>query len=79
MRDIALLFILSGFLGIAWAADDPVAESTDEAASSTMTEDELEAELKRIEETVNDEDEVKEFVPSKPLAADLPIALPSDL
>lgn len=79
MRDIALLFILSGCFGSAWAADDPVTESTDEAASSTMTEDELEAELQRIEETVNDEDEVKEFVPSKPLAADLPIALPSDL
>ena len=39
----------------------------------------VEAELERIEAALGETDQLKEFVPSKPLAADLPIALPSDI
>lgn len=75
---LAIIF-LAGGISTLWAADDTVAEQTDATDTSAMTEEEVEAELRRIEETLSDTDELKEFVPSKPLAADMPIALPSDL
>jgi hypothetical protein len=75
MKAFILILILASGVTAVLSADD----ETDGAAVSTMTEEEVEAELQRIEEALNDTDELKEFKPSKPLAADLPIALPSDL
>jgi len=79
MKVWALAIILAGGISTLWAADDAAPEQTDATDTSAMTEAEVEAELRRIEETLSDTDELKEFVPSKPLAADMPIALPSDL
>lgn len=47
-----------------------------------MSREEMEAELKRAQAEVSgakDGTELREFRPSKPLPADLPIALPSDI
>ena len=44
-----------------------------------LSEDEMDAELQRIEEALGEMEELKEFIPSKPIAADLPISWPSDI
>lgn len=44
-----------------------------------MSQEEMDAELERVEEALGDEDEVTEFTPAKPLPADLSVALPSDI
>ena len=75
---IAMLLLTAGAASSAIAQDE-LEPADDSATSTAMSEDEVEAELQRIEEALSDGDELKEFVPSKPLAADLPIALPSDL
>ena len=47
----------------------------------SLSDEEIDRELKRIEAAVAgaETDELEEFTPSKPLAADLAIALPSDI
>lgn len=75
MKVFVLMLIIATGITIASSADD----DSDAITADTMTEEEVEAELQRIEEALNDTDELREFKPSKPLAADLPIALPSDL
>ena len=57
------------------ASGDASAESDIEE----LSEAELEAEIARIEAAAGADDEVEEFVPTKPLAADIPISLPSDI
>jgi len=49
-----------------------------------LSQEELDAEMQRMEAALDESglgesDEVVEFIPTKPLAADLPIALPSDI
>jgi hypothetical protein len=44
-----------------------------------LTQEELDAEMERVEQALGKTGELKEFVPTKPLAADLPVALPSDI
>lgn len=44
-----------------------------------LTQQELDAELKRVEDALDEGEELKEFSPSKPLAADIPIEYPSDI
>ena len=44
-----------------------------------MSQEEMDAELERVEQALGDEEEVTEFTPSKPLPADLPVARPSDI
>jgi len=45
-----------------------------------LSDADLEAELRRLEEVVGEsEEELEEFRPQRPLPADLPIALPSDI
>lgn len=61
------------------AAADAGADADLPEESESMTEAELEAELERIEQAVDDTDELEEFTPTKPLAADLGVALPSDI
>ena len=62
---------------------DQVPESAELPAGPTtveeLSQEELDAEMERIEQALGDTDEVKEFIPTKPLAADLPFALPSDI
>ncbi len=69
-------------------AEEPAAGEADDSAGPVsapieieqLSEDELQAELERIEqEAAGSDDELKEFKPSKPLIADLPVALPSDI
>ena len=62
-------------------ADDTPVESDGPVESQVedLTQEELEAELKRVEEALGDDEVLKEFVPTKPLAADIPIEFPSDI
>ena len=68
-------------------AAEPAADSGNGQASGTATEieqlseDDIAEELARIEaaSTGQDPDELEEFTPSRPLAADLAISLPSDI
>jgi len=62
------------------------AEETEEADAGErpttvideLSQAEIDAELARAEEILDDPDEVKEFTDTNPLPADLPLALPSD-
>ena len=85
---------IAGALGVAVAQQDDTATTTEAAepeaaAGSEATEEpttvidelsdaEIEAELARAEEILDDPDDVEEFDESTPLPADLPLALPSD-
>ena len=63
-------------------APAPAADEQSEPAEiPELSDAEMEAELARIEAAVagGDADDLEEFTPSKPLAADLAIALPSDI
>jgi hypothetical protein len=44
-----------------------------------MTQEEIDAEMERINQVLDESEDLKEYVPTKPLAADLPIELPSDI
>ena len=69
--------------------EEPLMPTADEAAVESdtpvqsqvedLTQEELEAELRRVEEALGDDEVLKEFVPTKPLAADIPIEFPSDI
>lgn len=66
------------------AAPSSVGESPPESegpasAVEDLSEAEIEAELRRVEEALGDDETLKEFVPTKPLAADIPIEFPSDI
>jgi len=60
---------------------EPVGDDVDKRPTEIeqLSEDEMDAELQRIEEALGETEELKEFIPSKPIAADLPISLPSDI
>jgi hypothetical protein len=59
----------------------PAEPAPAEPAAGAPTREDIEAELRRARAELGEGDaaEVREFRPSKPLAADLPIALPSDI
>lgn len=59
------------------AASPPAAAGGDDAALPRP--EDIEAELEQIEKQLESEEELPEFTPSKPLPADVPIALPSDI
>ncbi len=44
-----------------------------------VTAEDIEADLARIEEALNEDEELEEFVPSEPLSADLGVEMPSDI
>jgi hypothetical protein len=76
MKIVRTLLLIVGGLGIAWAAQ----ESGEPPESvEQLSQEEMDAEMERIEEALGESDEVVEFIPTKPLAADLPVALPSDI
>jgi len=74
---------LAGFALATAAQQDKVAESSEPTEEPTTVIDELsqaeiDAELARAEGMLDETGEVKEFTDTKPLPADLPLALPSD-
>ena len=79
MKYLVITFVLAAVIGMAWAVDEVTEEQAETEISEEMTEEEVAAELRRIEDALGETEDLKEFVPSKPLAADLPIALPSDI
>ncbi len=81
-----------GFISLAFAADENIvlaqgdASSTetpenDQIAAQELSEEAMAKELEEIEAAagVEDAESIKEFNPSRPLPADLPIELPSDI
>lgn len=92
MKRIRTLTILTlfGLAGISAAQKEDVASAQPDEAevaengekSTTVIDElsqaEIDAELARAEQILDDPDEVKEFTDTKPLPADLPLALPSD-
>ena len=88
MKIYKLILVLAVGFGIAWAENEPAAQGEnpggenpggEETGVEQLSQAELDAEIERVEAALGDEDEVKEFIPTKPLAADLPVALPSDI
>ena len=84
LKIIVLAFC--GFAAISLAQESPeqsakqsVEQSAEPAVIEELSQEELDAEMERIEQALSDTEELKEFVPSKPLAADLPVSLPSDI
>ncbi|MFQ5634016.1 MAG: hypothetical protein ACE5G3_01615 [Gammaproteobacteria bacterium] len=87
---IALMLALTGYATVvpaqqeieSAAPPDDVAEEAAGGEPTTVIDDlsqaEIDAELARAEEVLDDPDGVKEFTQGKPLPADLPLALPSD-
>jgi hypothetical protein len=78
MKIYKIILVLAVGFGIAWAEDEPAVQG-EETGVEQLSQAELDAELERVEAALDDQDEVREFIPTKPLAADLPIALPSDI
>ena len=79
MKYLVITCALAAGIGIALAVDEASEEQAEMEVAEEMTEEEVAAELQRIEEALGETEDLKEFVPSKPLAADLPIDLPSDI
>ena len=88
IRTVGLL-VLTGIAMAAAAQQDEAAESTESTESTESATDpatvidelsqaEIDAELARAEGMLDETGEVKEFTDTKPLPADLPLALPSD-
>ena len=82
VRMVALM-VLTGF-AIATMAQQEEPSATVEATEEPTTvidelsQAEIDAELARAEGMLDETGEVKEFTDTKPLPADLPLALPSD-
>jgi hypothetical protein len=82
MKHFTIALVLAAGIGMVWAAEKPSEKRADTEVPESMeamTEEEVQAELQRIEDALGETDELKEFLPTKPLAADLPIDLPSDM
>ena len=87
MKLFKIILLLTAGLGTAWGqGDQPEVEQpvVDQPGVEQLSQEELDAEMRRMEEALNEtglgeSDEVVEFIPTKPLSADLPVALPSDI
>lgn len=87
MKLFKIILLLTAGLGTAWGqGDQPEVEqpAVDQPEVEQLSQEELDAEMRRMEEALNESglgesDEVVEFIPTKPLSADLPVALPSDI
>lgn len=83
---IGVLVALAGFAAAqqdgadagADAAEEEVAPQQPTTVIDDLSQAEIDAELARAEEILDDPDELKEFTDTTPLPADLPLALPSD-
>ncbi len=87
MKLFKIILLLTAGLGTAWGqGDQPEVDqpAVDQPGVEQLSQEELDAEMRRMEEALNESglgesDEIREFIPTKPLSADLPIALPSDI
>jgi hypothetical protein len=87
MKLFKIILLLTAGLGTAWGqGDQPEVEqpAVEPPGVEQLSQEELDAEMRRMEEALNEtglgeSDEVVEFIPTKPLSADLPVALPSDI
>ena len=87
MKLFKIILLLTAGLGTAWGqGDQPEVEqpAVDQPGVEQLSQEELDAEMRRMEEALDEtglgeSDEVVEFIPTKPLSADLPVALPSDI
>lgn len=87
MKLFKIILLLTAGLGTAWGqGDQPEVEqpAVNQPGVEQLSQEELDAEMRRMEEALNESglgesDEVVEFIPTKPLSADLPVALPSDI
>lgn len=87
MKLFKIILLLTAGLGTAWGqGEQPVVEQPEGKSPDVeqLSQEELDAEMRRMEEALNESglgesDEIVEFIPTKPLSADLPIALPSDI
>ena len=87
MKSFKVILLLTAGLGTAWGqGDQPDVEqpAVDQPEVEQLSQEELDGEMRRMEEALNEtglgeSDEVVEFIPTKPLSADLPVALPSDI
>jgi hypothetical protein len=82
MKLFKIILLLTAGLGTAWGQGDQ--PEVDQPEVEQLSQEELDAEMRRMEEALNESglgesDEVVEFIPTKPLSADLPVALPSDI
>ncbi len=81
MRRILYGLCLAGIIAAGVMADEPAPgeQKTPAAGTEAATEEAADADIRRIEESVSGKEEVKEFIPKRPLSADKAIALPSDI
>lgn len=70
-------------IGVPDANDEPAGDDQSAANSpqpiDELTPEEIEAEIRRAQEVLDDPDAPEEFVQSRPLPADIAIDLPSDI
>ena len=79
MKFVKIFLIVIGGLSLAWAAQEATEDPSETPVVEELSQAELDAEMERMERALDESEELKEFIPSKPLAADLPVALPSDI
>ena len=84
MRSMTIIFVLAASLAL-WleqSMTEAVAQSEPTEQKSEIEElspEEIEAELKRAQELLDDPDAPTEFIQAKPLPADIAIDMPSDI
>lgn len=84
MRSVTFIFVLAAGVSL-WleqAMTNVVAQAEPEEQKSQieeLTPEEIEAELKRAQELLEDPDAPTEFIQAKPLPADIAIDMPSDI
>ena len=84
MRSVTIIFILAAGVALwlehsmtkAVAQSEPTEQETE---IEELTPEEIEAELKRAQELLEDPDAPTEFIQAKPLPADIAIDMPSDI
>ncbi len=81
MKKWVLLCFVSLAVVPAWGeeSDQPVVADDEAVLPDALTEAEKDAEIESLERALEEPDDVKEFIPSKPISADLPVSLPSDI
>ena len=79
MKFLKMTLIVAAVLSVSLSAQESAEPPAGPMTVEELSQEELDAEMERIEQALGDTDEIKEFIPTKPLAADLPFALPSDI
>jgi len=81
MRRVVFGLCLTGIIALGAMADEPVPDGAKKPAAGpeASSEEAADADIRRIEDSVSGKEEVKEFIPKRPLSADKAIALPSDI